>query len=73
MKAGHAPYATALILALMLCSGCTGVHEKQLTQDPVISETEKTASLSASNAGNTRCCIRPIWPMPKPRTWNACG
>ena len=43
MKAPHAPSSTVMILALMLCSACTGVSEKQLTQDPVISETEKTS------------------------------
>ncbi len=45
MKAQHTLYFASMILPLLLCSACTGVNEKQITLDPVISETTKISQL----------------------------
>lgn len=66
MKAQHALYSVSMIMALMLFSACTGVAEKQLTHDPVISETEKISRFLSQQRADYEVLHQAYLANPKP-------
>lgn len=66
MKSQHAPLYTSMIMALLLCSACTGVNEKQVALDPVISETEKISQFVSQQRTEYDALKKAYLANPKP-------
>lgn len=66
MKTQHTLYFASMLLALLLCSACTGVNEKQLTLDPVISETEKISQFVGQQRTEYEALKKAYLANPKP-------
>lgn len=66
MKAQHALYFASMIMALLLCSACTGVNEKQTSLDPVISETKKISQFVSQQRTEYEVLKKAYLANPKP-------